>query len=637
MRFLLFAPLLVACGPAVSAIVDDARSEHFFDAPWPTDTRLDDQGHPDLTGYPEAAIPLTANLSNGWTQALASTAVGFGNNTGAYFRFDGALDLPDTLPGDVDDPVVWIDAATGERAPLELRFVDDPAGDPYLASNLLMVTPQLGHAPSSGATVVVAVRGDVARPADGWSVDGDTRAALDQAGVTGKIGVSTTFTVQDATGQLRTLAQDAESRIDPDATVTWIRVERLEVTQGQTPSGEDATLYTAFFEGGESETTYVVAMPGVAAYTIDLLDPDYPAVVYQGTLTTWAYQDLEARPFMRPGLGHIRDIERNDGWIDFDAQGLISVPVAEPMRLVAAVPRDAGGEPADATGAIIYDHGTSGHAYNFIQRRNPRDDGESLVAAWAGAGWAVVGRDASLYGQRFPLLDEGFGDGSLGFYNVVNLPAFRDNQRQTALDGQVLLSYIESGGLSRDLPIAVSADRIRRQGHSLGSVTSNLGLAMDPGAYEAALLTGTGGVFSHYALDTGLLGNGIDGDTLDAVFGLFGAPVPEQTTTRAILGAAIGSPEPAWDLIDRQHPLLHLFQWTMDPSDPMAVARDEAVPTLVVIAPGDFQTPDFTAEALSDRLPDATVVRCEATGDYDPHSCLWREPAGPAIVREWAE
>ena len=45
------------------------------------------------------------------------------------------------------------------------------------------------------------------------------------------------------------------------------------------------------------------------------------------------------------------------------------------------------------------------------------------------AGWAVVGRDADLYGQRYPLIDEGFG-ASLGFYNVVNPPAFRDNLRR---------------------------------------------------------------------------------------------------------------------------------------------------------------------------------------------------------------
>jgi hypothetical protein len=75
----------------------------------------------------------------------------------------------------------------------------------------------------------------------------------------------------------------------------------------------------------------------------------------------------------------------------------------------------------------------------------------------------------------------------------------------------------------------------------------------------------------------------------------------------------------------------------MDPSDPMSVARDIHTPAFVVIAPGDKQTPDFTAEALAQptALQRATVRTCEATSDYDPHQCIWREAAGPALLAEW--
>jgi len=620
----------------VAAIVDPGRSGHFLDAPWPTDEHLGADGHPDTSGFPLPERQLTADVIGGWARRLETTAVGFGNNTGAFFRFDGALDLPATLPGSPDDPVVWIDAETGELAPLDLRFVADPAGDPFYAPHTLAVIPTLGHAPDSGATVVVAVLRDAgARPADGWRPDPTVEAALDRAGVSGRVAVATTFTVQDVTGQLRALRDDVDMRLDAPGPAGLRRVVRITVAEGTTEGGEDASLYTAHFEDGGSRTAYLASAPEQPGFEVDLLDPDYPAVVYEGVLETLNYQGLEDRPYMRPLLQHVQDTDRDSGWIAFDRDGLVSTPEPEPMRIVVALPRADDGGPADATGVLLYDHGTGGHAYNMVQRRDPEHDGPALLEAWTEAGFAVVGRDAPLYGTRYPLIDDGHAGGSLGFYNVVNLPAFRDNQRQAAVDGQVLLRWVQGGGLGRELPVSVDAGRIRRQGHSLGSVTANLGLAMDPAAYEAGLLTGTGGVFTHYFLDTGLLDNSIDADTLALVYGLFGEPVPEEVDPASVLGAALALPEPARAHIDRQHPALHLFQWTMDPSDPMAVARDETVPITVVISPGDWQTPDFTAEALAGRLPTATVRTCEARGAYDPHHCQWREPEGPEILRDW--
>ncbi len=304
------------------------------------------------------------------------------------------------------------------------------------------------------------------------------------------------------------------------------------------------------------------------------------------------------------------------------------------MRITVSIPKGPDGEPITDAKAMIWDHGTAGDAYNIVQRPNVADDGRALAQAFADAGWATIGRDATHYGSRYPLVDDGFTDGSLGFYNLVNLPAFRDNQRQTAVDGHVLLRYLEQR-IDDDLPAgSIDADRVRRGGHSLGSVTSNLGMAGEPDAYEGALLVGTGGDFTLYFLETGLLA-GQDPATISLIFGLFGAAVPDVVTTQSVAGAVLGLDEAAWGAIDRLHPLFTLFQTTMDPSDPMAVARAETGPAFVVIAPGDRQTPDFTAEALADALPDPTVRYCEARGDYDPHQCMWREPEGAALVREW--
>jgi len=627
--------LFAACQgePEVHAIYDAARPEHFFDLPFPSDALLDAQGYPDLSGFPVAQTPLAASVLGGWVSRLEQSVHGFGANTPAFFRFDGPVSFPATTQGEPTDPVLWVALDDGALSPLDLRFVADPHGDPFYGDNTLAVAPTLGHPPRPGVryAAVVMASADVGAPTD-FLVPDEVSAALDAAGVRGDVAVATVFTVLDSTGELRALAADVLPRLGAWGDVGFRRVTQLEYKQGLTPSGEEATLCIATFEGGDTSTTHLEAQAEGAESVTDLLSG--PMAVYEGTLPVWNYQGLEDRPYMRPGLLHVQDIDRVTGWIDVVDGHPAREPEPEPMRIVLQLPKGTDGQPGDARGIVLFDHGTAGHAYNIVQRRSVADRGAELAAIYAEAGFATLSRDATLYGQRYPLIDQGYG-GSLGFYNIVNAPAFRDNQRQTALDGYVLRRYVEQQ-LNADLPGgSIDVSHVRRQGHSLGSVTSNLGLAMAPQDYEGALLSGTGGVFIHYFLDTGLLQD-IDPATIASLFPLFGVDqVPDPITTTSIFGAVLGLPEPAWEHIDRLHPAGMLFQWQMDGSDPMAVAADEDVPITAVISPGDWQTPDFTARALVQVMPRAQSEDCHALSAYDPHYCLWREDEGLQYVRDW--
>ncbi|MFT4627963.1 MAG: hypothetical protein ACI8PZ_006657 [Myxococcota bacterium] len=630
--------LLVACGggdkrsddtatpTGAVAIVDSDRPEHYFDVPFPSDALLDASTRPDLTGFPTIDAEPIGPILGGWVDRIEQVTAGFGNNTAAYFRFTDALDLPTALPGTPDDPVVWVALDGSEQLPLELRFVADPQGDPFYASNTLAVAPALGHPMRSGGTyAAVVLTSSGASPAPGWTVDPAVTTALDTLGISGEVAVATTFTVHDATGDLRAFAADVDTQIRP-SDVIWREVVRLAHTQGETPSGQPATLATVTYLNGDTRTAYLGPMDDEIDHTVEL-DASWPMAVYEAELETWNYQGLADRPYMSAGFLHVTDVGVHTGWIDGDP------PEAEPMRIVLSLPRGADGKATAADGVVMFDHGTGGHAYNIVQRRRPADLGIELATRFASNGWATISRDAPLYGTRYPLIDEGHGP-SLGFYNIVNAPAFRDNQRQTVIDGHVLLRFVQDR-LAAELPAgSVNTSRIRRMGHSLGSVTSNMGLAMDPDAYEAALLTGTGGIFTLYALHTGLL-DGFDPDLVAGLFGLFGAEAPDEITPTNTFGAVFGLPPEAWDHVDRLHPAVSLFQWQMDPSDPMSVVRDEAVPTHMVIAPGDYQTPDFTAEALANAHPDAVTSLCNALGDYDPHSCMWRESEGWDTLDGW--
>ncbi len=650
----LLALLLVACradkgagetgtpapAPAVRAIVDPDRPEHFFDAPFPDDARLDAEGRPDLTGFPAAATELGGDILGGWAGRLEQTAHGFANHGAVYFRFTGTPPFLDAdtgrTTGAADDPIVLVDAGTGERLPLEYRFVADPGGDPFYAENTLAVAVALGHPPRSGATLVAAVMAeDGLGPPAGWVPTDAEREALRVAGVSGAPAVATTFTVQDATGQLRAVRDDILARLGeaPDwGTPVLRRVAALAYAQGATPSGKDSTVCTVTFEDGSTELRYLAALsPTTPSHAYDLLD-DWPLAVFQVEIPVLNYSRLADRPYMRPGFGHVADIERETGWWEF-AGGAPGTPDVEVISLTVQLPKDADGGIRDDAPVVIWDHGTGGHAYNAVQRRSPYDDGRSLAEAFGRHGWALVSRDSPLYGTRYPLIDEGYG-ASLGFYNIVNLPAFRDNQRQAAVEGIQIRRFVESG-LNGLLPDgSVDATRLRRAGHSLGSVTTNLGVAADPGVYEATFLSGSGGVLGLYFLDTGLI-DGFDPSVLGSLFTLFGAEAPDEVTTEAALGAILGVPEEAWGHIDRLHPAMTLFQWTMDPSDPMSVARDVDLPSTMLIGVGDFQVPNHTSDALLEALPDAGGTRCAANGDYDPHWVLHRESCAVDLLDAW--
>ena len=617
------------------AVVDPARPTHFFDVPFPSNDLLDASGHPQLEGYPEALQPLAAGIVDGWRRRVELATSGMANNGAAYFRFEGPIEVPTDLAGTPDDPVVWVALDGSEQLPLITRFVADPAGDPFYGENTLAMAPALGHPPKPGGTyaAVVMQSAGVGAP-EGYVLPAGVQDALTTLGITGTPAVATVFTVQDVVGELRQVAADMAARAGNVAPLApFQRVLRLAYTQGATPGGEPASLATVTYEDGTTDVTYLEPLEGYDDRVVEF-DESWPMVVYEGRIPTWNYQGLEDRPYMSPGIGHINDVERMTGWIQFDGGQLTSTPEPEWVRVTVSLPRGADGAPRTDVPWVAWDHGTGGHAYEPVRRLYANDDGRTYAQTYADAGWAVIGRDASLYGQRFPLIDEGFG-ASLGFYNVVNPPAFRDNQRQTALDAQMLLAAVESGALNAALPAgSLDPSRRRRGGHSMGSVTANLGVATDPSAWEGVFLSGSGGNFSHYFLDTGLLAD-LDPTLITSLYGLVGQPVPEVVTPATALGAILGLPETAWDHIDRMHPAIQLFQWQMDGSDPMAVARAEELPARMLICNGDYQVPGFTSHALAEALPNAEATEVFPTYEGDHHSCLWREAEADAWLGGW--
>lgn len=661
---LLLAPglLLVACTPkspgdsaaaTVPVVIDPARPDHYFDVPFPSDDLLDEGGVPQLDGFPVAPQPLAASIVGGWATRIGMTVHGFANNGPAWFRFGGVptfvTDATGATSGAFDleglptDPVVLVAMDGSEQLPLTLRFVDDPHGDPFYGPDTLALAPRIGHAMKSGTRYAAVILDEGTSAPAGYVVPDGVDAALAAAGITRPAVAATVFTTSDSLGEMQALFADADARI-PDLgwdTVTWREVTTLGFTQELTPSGEDATAVTATYADGTTSVTYLGPTddPADGENTVDL--STWPIAVFEATINLPNYSRLADRPYMSPGLGTLNDTDRYTGWIDFSgfpgAPSPVNAPDTEAVRIVLTVPRDGAGLATNVP-LVTWDHGTGGHAYHVVQRTNNRDDGLGLATIQAQAGVALLGHDAPLYGARYPLIDEGYGS-SLGFYNIVNLPAFRDNQRQTALEGHLLRRF-EADALDATLAasgVATSIDttQLRRGGHSLGSVTSNISVAAEPDAWQGLFLYGSGGLFTHFFLDTGMLSD-LDPTLLESLFGLVGQEVPDEVTPASALGAILGLDEAAWPQVDRLHPVIGLFQWTMDPSDPMSLARYETLPSWMILCTGDHQVPNFTSEALAEALPDVTLrVVDPTTEDYDPHQCMHREAEGEDVWRDW--
>jgi hypothetical protein len=595
------------------ALVAADRSGHWLDRPFPSDELLVD-GYADWRGLPGSTTALGTTITSGWAAQASAATQGWSHQSAVYLRFEEVFDLEDGDCGitgpDGDVPVEW-------------RWIEDPLGDPFLAANLLIISPLVTAPLRSGQRYVGWVSDRVADPTPDYELP---------EGTPERSAVATAFTVQDSLGQLRSLFDAVEAGIDADPSVLqptdWRQVASLTYRQGQTPSGRDATLAVVEFVGGGEATTWLAAREGDPERTFDLVN-DWPFEVWEGYLGALRFQEPEGRPWASPGLGLVGDFGRLDeGWIEFDGAAVTSVTQVEPMRIVVQIPRSGDGP----FPVVTWDHGTGGHAYNAVARVNVGDRPADVAAALSSA--VVVSRDQPLYGQHYPLVDEGFG-ASLGFYNVGNLPAFRDNQRQATADHRLLYRFVTDV-----LPTLASVDpgRVGAFGHSLGSVTLHGALAAADGAgASAAFQSGSGGYLGFYALDSGLLGTGNDVvTTIAPLLGLDEDTLAEATPAE-LVAALVGMPEEAWPLIGRDHPTIQLFGAIMDPSDPLMFATEQAVPATILLGIGDLQVPNKTTRWLAQITPGATLVECQPQSDYDGHFCLFREDAGIDALRAWVQ
>jgi hypothetical protein len=449
------AAAAASCGdsaPAPHVLLDFTRATSLYDAPVPADDLLVG------SGVDVSRMPNPDGVSSvEQIRALLADNDGFATTGGVFFPISDALD-PSTLPSLADSAtaastafLIGIDPTAPDykvRYPLEVSF--EGSASLYGAPNLLALLPLQGMPmrPSTRYAAVATtglhtVSGEplASAPAAALARFPDAVAALDAAGVDrAQIAGLTAFT----TG-------------DPAATLAKVRAAAL-----------------------------ALPLPVIdAPFTQTEVFDDY--CVYH---TTIAMPDFQSGtpPFTAAG----------GNWT-FDGSGQPILQRMDESNLVVTIPR----APAPSAGypLVVFVRTGAGGDRPLVDRGQqamtggpPIIPGEGPALYFARAGFAGIEVDGPLGGLR----NTTDANEDYTVFNVANLPAMRDNIRESAVELDVIahvgvaLQLDTNDCIGAGPTSTFDASHVAIMGHSMGSWIEPLAVAFEP-MFRAVLMSGAGG------------------------------------------------------------------------------------------------------------------------------------------------
>lgn len=432
--------------PADVAALYDPTGTDFLSTPWPSDARTVD-GHPDLTGYPNAAeVPLIDTYLE-----TMEAETGFGSNTPVYLAFDGPIDL-DLLP----DPAASLEAGSplylvdldpdspehGSRHPVQWHYTEEATS--HEPAHSLAVAPLLGLPLRPATTYGLVVTTDLAEQpaafAEALSTDAHLAPLRDWLGDSEHVAVATVFTTGDHLASLRLARQWTVAEPPLDLSQSLALHERY----------SDYDTWTGSYEGP----------------------------LFQ----------VGERPYTSTGGGLV-----------FDDPTLAREPVLwETMRLSLATPTDLSSPPESGWPVVIFLHGTGGDYLNCCNSNSEAEPG----AAFARIGALTIGIELPLHGSRGGDLAS---EGITHPFNFFNPDSARSILRQGAIDAMVLAHALHEAPptftLADGRTVAVDPDHVYLMGHSQGGLSAQLALPFMGGEVDGVISSGGGGAMAVTLLD----------------------------------------------------------------------------------------------------------------------------------------
>jgi hypothetical protein len=515
-----------ACSPAIEIGMDFTGKSGFYGAPYPTDAR---PGAAGLEGFPNpddnTLVQSILTILQG--DAGSSQTPAFSTTSAIFFQLSampaGTVDLP-TVNASVEPSssvvLLGIDPTSPDylkRYPLSAALLADggPFGAPALLSLLPLQGVPLRPVTRYAAVVMTSMAAGIApSPSMSALASGARPDGISDAG----------FATYGAALQAL-----AAAKIDVKS------VAALAAFTTGSPLVAMGKVVAAMNASPPSPS---------APWTANEIFPTY--CVYSTTIPMPEYQG-GTPPYTYTG----------GNWV-FDTSGNPVLQRMEEANFYVTIPRQT--MPANGFPTVVLSRTGAGGNRPLVDRGAAATNGGPAIVPGSGpamyyaqAGFAGSEIDGPLGGLRNPTnANEDFT-----VFNVGNPAALRDNIRQSAAELALQAHILD--GIAIDVsgcPGAVAPDNMARfdtgtmalMGHSMGATISPLTLAFEP-RYQVGLLSGCGGSLIENVVYKQL-------------------PVPVLGLADVLVGVASSG-----YMLNEHDPLLSLFQWATEVSDPPIYSR----------------------------------------------------------------
>ncbi|MEZ4403081.1 MAG: hypothetical protein R3B06_23865 [Kofleriaceae bacterium] len=611
--------------PADPEVVFDLDAEltgaQFFDAPFPSDVRIDADGTQAYAGFPGPGNPAIIRE----LVAMSEAKHGASTMPVAYFRFRDALPTfraTDVIAADPASPILLVDVdpASPERGRLVPVVAQSLFPDGYAVPYLLAVAPRPGFVLRPSTTYAAVVR---------------TSAAPDRARPAAIVALASGKVPTGARG-----AATATAYAPLWTTLTMIGVPADDVlTATVFTTGDQAALLYARSE--QVRTTYDAVITNLRVNPDGGVHTADPAVAYCELIGEVALPQFQTGtpPFLGGG-----------GDIQFDASGAPIKQGDATVPVTITIP--AGPMPADGWPLYQFFHGSGGVSSGLVDLgKTLVPDGEPVRGE--GPGYVVARYGIAAVSAALPVNPERVpGASDYAYLNLQNLTAFPGTFQQGIYEQRLLLDAM----LDLQIPAAVLAPcrgadatvhhfdgaKLVAGGQSMGGMYTNLYGAVEP-RVPVLVPTGAGGFWSMMILQTGIVGG---------ARGLLATLLQTEETELTFMHPGLAALGTAWEIAEPGAAMARLGRYPL-PGHPVhhvyePVGKDDVyfpipVYDAAALANGNRQAGDETWPSMQPALaldgldglapypvqrnvrgPDGAdytrvVVQYEGDGIVDPH------------------
>jgi hypothetical protein len=468
---------------------DLTDSKKFFDAPWPSDVRVDADGHPIVDGWPTRDSFLFDQL-----RVSAKERRGFPVLPVAWFQFTKPVATraaETTIAADVGSEILLIDidTASPERGRLFPTVARTMVTDDYLPPNVLAVAPRPGFILAPKRTYAFVVM----------------RKANDAGGKLLSVAPA-----------MRDLAAGRTPSGKNGAAAAQKYAPLFDTTQMLGIHAEDIAAATPFTTGDVVQETFDISTGIVArnpAVIHDLvIDPDDGAQHDR-------FCELIGKirlPQFQKGLPPFDQ----DGSFEFGSDGLPILQRMEEVPITVTLPKLAE-MPAAGYPLAVYFHGSGGLSSQVVDR-GKREMGEMEPKKGEGPSFVLAPHGFATAGSAHPVNPERVpGATETQYLNFNNLASFRDIFRQGVIEQRLYMEALRTLEVPPSLVTACNMPALPAgataykfdpgalvaMGQSMGGMYTNLVGAVEP-RVRAVVPTGAGGFWNLFITVTSLIPNG---------------------------------------------------------------------------------------------------------------------------------